>query len=205
MKLFALAFAILSGIPAAQAATLYSCPNSGAGGDQVTRGFYVTNYPGSTLDTVTLAYSEGSGDGAYTVSLTARLNTYGGTIVGSTQTQVLNLTGPEAIATFNFGGAAVPAGSTVTFSQVLVSGPVVSPVLFYDVGTGPCANITQTNGTTPPLDSFRRDSVGVTITGSTTVVPPVASAPVPTLSPSALALLVALFAAGGIVAVTRRR
>jgi len=189
---------------AAQVGTLYSCPNQGSSGDQVTRGFYVTNYPGSTLENVTLNYSGGSGNGAYTVSLTPRISTYSGTIVGATQTQVVNYTGAAVLTTFNFGGAPVPSGSTVTFSQVLVSGPVASPVLFYDVGVGPCTNVTQTNDTVPPLDSFRRDSVGLTITGATSVVPPAPAAVIPTLSELAIASLSALLALAGLAAMRRR-
>lgn len=189
---------------AAMAATLYSCPLDGAGGDQVPRGFYVTNYPGSTLDTVTLTYYPGSGDGAYTVSLTARLSAYDGTTIGTPQSQTVNIVGGAgASATFSFGNAPVPAGSTVTFSQVLVSGPVASPVLFYDVGVGPCTNITQTDGTTPPLDSVRRDSVGVSITGST-AAPPAAVAAVPTLAEYSLVALAALLAVLGLAAARRR-
>lgn len=199
-----LLLAAVSAPAAAQVGTLYNCPNQGSSGDQVDRGFYVTNYPGSTLEDVTLNYSGGSGNGTYTVSLTPRLSTYGGTIVGSTQTQAVNFTGAAVLTTFNFGGAPVPPGSTVTFEQVLVSGPVASPVLFYDVGVGPCANVTQTNGTAPPLDSFRRDSVGVTITGSTSVVPPASAAPIPTLGQLAIVVLSALLALGGLVAMRRR-
>jgi len=200
-----LAAAVLGApLASAQTGTLYSCPNQGSGGDQVTRGFYVTNYPGSTLGDVTLNYSGGSGNGSYTVSLTPRLTTYSGTIVGATQTKTINYTGAPVLTTFSFGGAPVPTGSTVTFTQVLVSGPGSPPVLFYDVGVGPCANVTQTNGTTPPLDSFRRDSVGVTITASSSTPAPVSTANIPTLGEYALIALAMLVAASG-VALARRR
>lgn len=188
------AAALLGPAPAtAQIATLYSCPDNGTGGDQVTRGFYVTNYPGATLETVTLRYYSGSGDGDYTVSLTARLSTYDGTIIGSTQTRTINFAGQPVSATFVFGGAPVPPGSTVTFTQVLISGPAPADnVLFYDTGVEPCANVTQTNGTNAPLSSFRRNSVGVTITGSRPV-----AAPVPTLGGFALVALASLLALVG--------
>ena len=53
--LFFMFAAVLGVMPTVQAATLYSCPNSPAGGgDGIDRGFYVTDYPGATLDTITL-------------------------------------------------------------------------------------------------------------------------------------------------------
>ncbi len=181
--------------PSLPAATFVSCP-TGGGGDQVTRGFYVTNYAGSTLDTVTLTYYPGSGSGNYTVSLTPRLTSFSGTIVGATQTQTINITGTSASAVFNFGNAPVPVGSTLTFTQVLVSGPVAPPTLYFDYGAGPlgnlgantCANVVETEATTAPLDTPRRSSVGVTITGSA----PTAAVGAPSLSRSMLALLAVL-------------
>ena len=214
-KNFAAMLALFAIAPSLPAATLYSCP-TGGGGDQVGRGFYVTNYPGSTLDTVTVAYFGGSGDGAYVVSLTPRVSSFGGTVVGATQTLTINISSGVGTGVFNFGGAAVPSGSTVTFKQVLVSGPVASPVLFFDYGTGAlgdiaantCPNMRETEGTTPPLDLDRRASVGVTITGSAAL----ASAPVgaPALSSVGMALLAALVAAlawsgAGFRRITKRR
>lgn len=152
---------------------------------------------------MTLSYQGGSGDGAYTVSLTPRLSVYGGTIVGATQTKVVNIVGSTFVnTTFNFGNAPVPPGSTVTFTQILVSGPVVmNPVLYYDVGSGTCTDVTQTNGTTPPLDSFRRNSVGLVITGALTA----AASAIPSLSQYALLLLASLLAFAGIAYARRRR
>jgi hypothetical protein len=200
-----LAAALAAPLAAAQNTTLYSCPLNG-GGDQVTRGFYVTNYPGSTLSTVTVTYYAGSGDGAYDVSMTARANSYGGAQIGATQNQVLNIVGGGGVtATFDFGGAPVAPGSTVTFSQVLNSAPGVTPVLFYDTGNGPCANIIETEATNPPLDVFRRNSMGVTIVGAASLVPIAGISPVPTLSEYTLAILAALLAAAGVVVMRRRR
>jgi hypothetical protein len=64
MRALIVAIALFAGtasIAAAQSTTLHSCPLAGSGGDQVTRGFYVTNYPGATLGTVTISYTAGSG------------------------------------------------------------------------------------------------------------------------------------------------
>lgn len=147
----------------AKAQVVFSCPFSGSGGDLLDRGFYIQSYAGMNLGTVQLRYSSFDA-GAYTVSMTARLGAYDGPIVGSTETVNFNLTGSlndQAAVTYDFGGALVSLGSIVTFAQVQVSGP---GSLYYDVGLGPCPGIVQTEGTSPPLDTFRRDSVGVIIT-----------------------------------------
>ncbi len=203
MRFYAVALLLLFAGPAAHAATLYSCPtNDNGSGDRVDRGFYVTNYPGTTLDTLTLLYVPASGVGDYTVSLTARLNTFDGPVLGATLTQIVDTAGGSTV--WNFGGVAVPPGSTVTFSQVIDSGPVVSPFLWYDTGLAPCSDITQTDGTTPPLDTARRDTVGLEITGA--LAPQVnaaplggagSAAPVPALPLFALVLLSSLMAVFG--------
>jgi hypothetical protein len=144
---------------------------SGLGGDLISRGFYVTNYAGYSLDTVTLGYGASTA-GSYTVTLTARLNAYNGTIIGTPQTRTFSapaVASSETLVTFNFSGATVPVGSTVTFTQQLVSGP---GNLYYDLGFGPCINIVETNGTAAPLDTVRGSLVGLTITGSN-LPPPV--------------------------------
>lgn len=157
--------------------TIFSDPFQGSSGDQVTRGFYLSSYPGTNLGTVTLAYSVNV-PGVYTTSLTANLGAFNGTIIGSTQTITTTLSGSETQVTYNFGGVPVPAGSVVTFTQVVVSGP--DTVVFFDTGTAGPSGITETNGTTPPLDTFRRSSTGVIITQA-----PVALTP----APSSLILL----------------
>ncbi len=153
----------------AGAATLVSCPNLGDSGDLTDRGIYVTDYPGTTLGTVTFSYDTDVA-GSYTVSLTARSGTYNGTEIGSTQTVTAMVpTSGEVSMMFDFGNAPVTPGSTVTFTQTLVSGP---GSLYFD--TGPCEDscsscpgVFETEGTNPPLDVFRRGSVGITITDVT--------------------------------------
>lgn len=140
--------------------TKVSCPFSGEGVDLVHRGFYVTNYTGRTLGRVQLGYTA-SVAGIYRISLTARRGTFDGPQIGATE--FVNVTVPtsgEALAIFDFDGAPVTPGTTITFEQS-AQGP---GSLFYDTGTGSCPNVTQTHGTNPPLDSFRRSTVGVIIT-----------------------------------------
>ena len=159
---------------AVSAQVVVSCPLSGTG-DQVDRGFYVQNYAGSTLGTVQLAYFTDGTAGTYTISLTARVGAYDGPILG-TQTMTANLPAGATTHTFDFGGVPVTPGSTLAFTQVAVSAPGIA---FYDVGPcnfGPCTscpNVFETEDTTPPLSTFRRNSVGLTITqgGATAAIP----------------------------------
>jgi hypothetical protein len=156
---------LLFAATSARASTILSDPFNGQGADFVDRGFYVTTYPGTNLGTVTLAYLATLA-GTYTTSLTARLGSYNGTIIGTTQTatETLNVNGGvETSVTYNFGGVSVTPGSLVTFTQLVVSGP---GGVYYDDGSvfpGP-DGLTETEGTTPPLDTFRRNGVGVIIT-----------------------------------------
>jgi hypothetical protein len=179
----ALAIASLIAATLAQAATIVSCPMDPAGGgDQVDRGFYVTNYPGSTLSTVTLQFT-GNIVESKTLTLTAASGVYGGPVIGTAVASgVVPTSGPGLPLTFNFANAPVVPGSTVTFALTLNAGAV--PV-FYNVGIGPCPGVTQTNATTPPLDSFRRNSVGLVITANAAAP----AAGVPALSPASLTLL----------------
>ena len=197
LALIATVAALLQASPA-HAATTVSCPfDPAAGGDLVTRGFYVTGYAGSTLDTVTLRYTATVAE-SKTISLTARTAAYDGPIVGvASATGVIS--GTESALVFNFGNVPVAPGSTITFTQVLTAG---SAPVFFNVGVGPCAGVTETEGTTPPLDVFRRNSVGVVITAG---APGAAATPVPALGPFALATIVLLVGAAGVASRRRRR
>jgi RTX calcium-binding nonapeptide repeat (4 copies) len=170
----AVAGALLFAPSSATAQTVVSCP-FGSGADSLSRGFFVTQYPGTNLDQVTLRYLTNTA-GAKAITLTARAGTYDGPIIGShtvSATLPMNMFTPVA---FGFGGVAVAQGSTITFSQTSVG----AGTLFYDVGVGPCPGVIQTNGTTPPLDSFRDDNVGLTITQ---LAPGAAPAPGGTFAP----------------------
>jgi hypothetical protein len=96
-------------------------------------------------------------------------------VIGTATTEVTLTADDEANvpATFEFGGVAVTQNSTVTFALELVEGP--SGAVFYSVpdnGSESCPVI-QTNGTTPPLDTFRRNGVGIVITGGAPIPPPI--------------------------------
>ena len=147
-----------------QADVLYSCPGAGSGGDLNTRGFYVPSYPGVSLDSATLKLV-GSSAGTYQVSLTVRSGAYDGPVLGtSTVTVGLNASSGALVSTtFAFPSLAMPAGGTVCFILAVVSGP--SSYVYYDVGGG-CPEVIETQDTTPPLSTFRRYGVDLTLTGT---------------------------------------
>lgn len=152
---------------------VFSSPFGGRG-DLLHRGFYLTSFGGSNLGTVTLGYAT-TVDGLYTTSLTPRLGAFDGALIGSTQTLNTFLGTAMTLVTYDFGGASVPTGSVVTFTQELIGGP--SPSVFFDYGTGDLGapgntGIVETGGTTAPLDEFRRSTVGVIVTQVQTVPEP---------------------------------
>ena len=180
-------------------AAVVTCPANGGGGDQISRGFYVQNYGAGSLGTVTLQYIAGTA-GPYTVSLTANAGAYNGPVIGSATASATIAASGDTPMTFNFGNAAVTPGTTVTFTQLLVSGP---GVLFFDTGNGAlgvmdntCPNVIETEGTTPPLDLFRRNSVALAINAG-------AAAVIPALGAWTLILLA--FALAGFAAMGWRR
>ena len=138
------------------------------GGDFTTRGFYVKNYPGTSLNKVRLYFMTRT-PGAYTLTLTARSGAYNGTLIG-TATSTAALTTSDQPVDFAFASAAVAMGSTVTF-RIGVTGP--STNVYYSVGpclsnwqcTYPGTQVEETEGTSPPLDTNRRNSVAVQLFG----------------------------------------
>lgn len=144
----------------ADAAYLFDCPFNGGGGDLISRGFYIDDYRGTTLDTVTLRHRANTA-GTRTIQLLARSTSYGGALIGiATVTRSIDANGSTSV--FQFDNVTVASGSRITFKQLLVAGDAG---VTFDVGDGPCENVTETQGTSPPLDAFQRSSVGVVVTG----------------------------------------
>lgn len=151
------------GATTAWGAVLADCRFSTGGGDDLDRGFYVSLFPGDTVDTVTLAHRSAT-PGLRTIRLTMRLNAFDGPVLGiATAEAVLDSSMQPTI--FRFDGVPVPPGFLLAFTQQVTAG---NPDVTYNTGTGTCSNITQTQGTAPPLDAFRRATVGLMITGSST-------------------------------------
>jgi hypothetical protein len=160
-----------------------ACGFSGEGGDLPDRGIYLTNYPGSNLSQVELRYTASSGaTGLWVLSLTARRGSFAGPIIGSTQIATPNIshdltTGGEDIVVFDFNGAPVTPGDTITFTQTAQYIGGTSGSIFFDTGTGTCPNVFETDDTVDlPLDNPpRRLTVGIIATEHTPATSCVAS------------------------------
>ena len=155
-----------------QASVLYSCPG-GAGGDFNSEGFYMPSYPGITLDSATLKLL-GYSSGTYQVSLTVRSNAFNGPVLGtSTVTVALNaVPGAMVSTTFPFASVPMPKGGVACFILAVMSGP--SPNIYYDVSplVGGCPEVIETEDTTPPLSTFRRYGVDLTLMGALGTITP---------------------------------
>ena len=115
----ALTAAALLGVSRADAAFTVDCGFNNSG-DFVDRAFYVSNYPGTSLQRVALNH-RGATAGARTITLTARLSTYDGTFLGvASVTKTFTTT--YALTVFDFGNIPVTPGSRITFVQSVISG-----------------------------------------------------------------------------------
>ena len=155
---------VLAALPA-QAELLASCAFSSGtsvGGDRIDRGLYLSNYPGQSLRSIKLRHVGGVA-GAYKITMTARLSTFAGTVIGEPYTASVNLgTTVGTDVTYEFGDMPVPVGSRITFAMT-ATGP---GTVFYD--TGPdvsCSNVTETEDASAPLSSARRDHMGYEVRG----------------------------------------
>ncbi len=150
--------------------TLISCSGT-PGGDFYDRGFYVPSYPGNSLDSARLEFSSPN-LGDYTVVMTVRSNAYDGPVVGlATASFTLSSASPQNLAvTFVFPSVRIREGSRVCFALSLSASPAGS--LFYSVPgiTGGCSSVIQTEGTVPPLSTFRRNGINLVLTGQDTLI-----------------------------------
>lgn len=154
-------------LPAANAELLASCGFSAGttvGGDLIDRGFYLTNYPGQSLRSLKLRHYA-SVAGTYQLTVTARLGSYSGAVIGEPYTKAVTLNASSAAGTnvtYELGDMPVAPGSTITFSMSS-TGP---GSVYFDVTVpSACANVAETEGTGAPLSIFRRDRVGYEVYG----------------------------------------
>ena len=136
-----------------------------SGGDRIFRSFYVTEFPGTGFNSALLKMSSNTAD-EFGFTLTARQDTYDGPLlgVGTAEIALNGNTSENADVMFDYSGnVEVPQGTIVTFQIAKVSGASAS--IYYNTGAGSSNTcpVIQTNFTTPPLDTFRRNGVGVVL------------------------------------------
>jgi len=157
-----------------QASIVDACAFGGVAGETVTRGIVVPKFEGTNLRTVQLQYGANMA-GTYRITVTVRRGSFDGPLVGSPQTAYVFLTpydmSVSTPVTFDFGGAAVDEDSAITISHT-VSGP--GGQVFFDGGMGasvldpapppPMVEAYETEDTAPPLSTYRKARVGLTLT-----------------------------------------
>jgi len=147
----------------------YSIDPGDKGGDSFNRGFYIKAFPGISLSQVDLWISAKEA-GDYTFELTAREGTYNGPIIEKSQANIY-LTGnsvDKMLTTFNFLSKPIQMNSIVTFAISKISG---SGKCYYAI-EGEYSVIPQedilvieTEGTTPPLDTFKHYGIAIRVYG----------------------------------------
>ena len=159
--------------------TLLACPASSGAGDDLSRAFYLANYPGRSLKQVDLYLSSNASANTptpYTIQLIAKSGGFDRTVLGtSTVTVYLRGNTSQNLPThFVFAGApAVTRNSTVTFQFNVLSNPDGATLRFNvgscGLGDARCKSgcpIIETNDTTGTLSTFRRNGCGIIIFGS---------------------------------------
>ena len=153
---------LLSGAGRADTPPVIDCPwySPTTADNFAVQGFYVPSYPGTSLKTVTL-YLHPSVAGTYTLSLTARLSSFGGTLIGTaTLPTTFSSTAPVPVV-FSFGTLSVSAGAEVTFN-----GNTTGPgTVYMEVATSAACVMLETAGTDSPISTYRQQGVAVRITG----------------------------------------
>ena len=161
------------GVAPLRASVVDACAFGGVPRESLTRGIVVPKFEGTNLRTVQLQYGANM-SGTYRITVTARSGSFDGPLVGSPQTAYVFLIpynmSVAAPVTFDFGGAPVDEDSVLTLTQT-VSGPGEA---FFDGGMGaaavdpapplPMVEAYETDDTRPPLSTYRKARVGLTLT-----------------------------------------
>ena len=169
IRIFLTLLAVVATTFTARAETLLVCTNNTSTGDQIFRGFYVPNYPGNSLTSARLVFSSSTA-GSHSIRLTVRSNSYDGIVLGQDDATVNFTASVDLPVTFNYPSVRINEGSRVCFILTKVSGP---GTLFYSVHnafTGGCPTVVETDGTTPPIDTHRRDGVNLILNGEDTLI-----------------------------------
>ncbi|MBW8875760.1 MAG: hypothetical protein JF614_12415 [Acidobacteria bacterium] len=156
-----------------RASVVDACPFGGIARESLARGIVVPKFEGTNLRTVQLQYGSYTA-GTYRITATVRRGSFDGPLVGSPQTAYVFLVpynmSVAAPVTFDFGGAPVNENDVLTITQT-VSGP---GDVFFDGGMGtsavdpapplPMVEAYETEDTAPPLSTYRKARVGLTLT-----------------------------------------
>lgn len=160
--------------------TLLDCPGPVTGsGDFMSRAFYVSPYPGTSINGVTVYVHIPSGSYAYQIALDAHQGTFNGPVIASGYANATLNSTEKAVSiqmvTGEVSNPPVAPGSTVCFTfnvnkQTGAPDPYFSVVGDIGVdlpdGTDPCPGLVETDDSTPPLSTFRREGVKIQITGN---------------------------------------
>jgi MYXO-CTERM domain-containing protein len=140
--------------------TLTDCMTDGGNsGDNPDRAFYLQNFPAQNLGTLTLAIVNDSAGGE-TVTVTAHHATFDGAVIGAVSASLSAAGAGDRRLAFDFGGVPTIPGDTIALAVTYVTD---AGGIFLDTGNSPCAAV-ETNGSSAPLDTFRRNSMGVIVT-----------------------------------------
>jgi hypothetical protein len=145
--------------------TLIDCTPGTRTSDSIGRGFYIDSFPGVRLDRVDLSLRS-QAVGEYRFALMARENVYDGPLIASDTIALSISAAPSTFypATFDLSATQVATGSVVTFDIDRVSGPAV--VVSFELTSDTTCPIIETEGVSPPLDTFRRPGLRATIHGA---------------------------------------
>jgi hypothetical protein len=155
-----------------RASIVDACPFAGVATEPITRGVIVPDFEGSNLRSMELRYGADN-PGTYRITVEVHHLTFDGPLVAAPQTAYVDLAAYSMFSavpiTFDFGGAPVPDGEVLAIRQT-ASGP---GTLFFDGGMGasptdpqpptPPAEAYETTDTTPPLSTYQKARVGLTL------------------------------------------
>ena len=148
---------LMFGCPNKVATTLIDYPISlGSSADMLSRAFYITSYPGTSLSRVTLYFCATSTE-AYQVLLEAMDSTFDGTPIGQASATFSGSTGTSDFkaTTFDFGDEAVTKNHVVAFKLSLVSGGSGTPYFCNHGDSTGTYLVQETEDSTPPLSVDR--------------------------------------------------
>ena len=139
--------------------------DTSGGNDEISRPFYISGYPGVTLEEVVLWF-ETLPAGSFSYRMTVRENAYNGAVLGQATADYTFTSGSVPVpVVFDFGRVLVSSGTTLAFTMEQTAG---AGTTYYVTSHPDGCPITQTNGATPPLDSVRDDGIYALMYGSST-------------------------------------